>query len=296
METSSPAPPVVGFIGLGDMGAPMAGHIVAAGYPLHVYDLRRQAMEPLVAEGAVAADSAAAAAADADVVVVCVVNAKQVAAVVAEHLVTAMRPGAVLVVTSSVTPEVVVAAATALAERKVEVLDCPVSGSRPAVAAGELTLMVGGDRAVLERVRAVLDTFAARVFHVGPLGAGQAMKVANNIMLHMNHLVALEALRFARSQGIDEQVLIEIANTSSGRSWVTETWGLIDQMLLDHPQAGTPGVHDMFLKEMWTAVELSRAARVSLPLTGLGVQVGRASFREREDVLGIPHNDDRRFG
>lgn len=295
METVAGALPTVGFIGLGDMGGPMAGHIADAGFPIMVFDLRSEAMEQLRTRGATPADSAADVAASSDIVILCVVSAAQVTALVDDHLAESMRPGATLVVTSSITPDAVVYVAQQLAGRDVAVLDCPVSGSRPAVLAGELTVMVGGDEMALKKVAPILSTFSARVVHVGPLGAGQAMKIANNIMLHMNHLVALEAVRFARAQGIDEKLLIDIVNSSSGRSWVTETWGLIDQMMSDHPQAGSPGVHDMFLKEMWSAVELSHTQRVSLPLTGLGVQVGRASFREREDFLGIAHNDDRRF-
>jgi 3-hydroxyisobutyrate dehydrogenase len=116
------------------------------------------------------------------------------------------------------------------------------------------------------------------------------MKIANNLMLHMNHLVALEALRFARSQGITEEALIEVVNTGSGRSWVTETWGLIDDMFRDHPQAGTTGIYDMMVKEMWNAVLLAKGTHSWLPLTALGVQVGRAFHEERERDLGITNN------
>jgi 3-hydroxyisobutyrate dehydrogenase len=295
MESAAAALPTVGFIGLGDMGGPMAGHILDAGYPMLAFDVRPEAMEPLTARGATLAVNATALGSASDVVLVCVASAEQLMTLVTESLAGAMHAGSTLVVTSSVPPAAIIAAADTCASRGIAVLDCPVSGSRPAVEAGELTVMAGGDESALKKVAPILDTFSARIVHVGAIGTGQVMKIANNIMLHMNHLVALEALRFARSQGIDEQVLIDIVNSSTGRSWVTETWGLIDQMLIDHPQAGSPGVHDMFLKEMWNAVELSRTQRVSLPLTGLGVQVGRGLFREREDTLGIARNDTSAF-
>ena len=121
----------------------------------------------------------------------------------------------------------------------VAVIDAPVSGSRPAADAGTLTVMAGGDQATLERLQPLFDAFAANVVRAGEVGAGQALKIANNVMLHMNYLVALEAVRFARSQGVDEATLIATANISSGRSWVTETWGLLDAMMIDHPLAGT---------------------------------------------------------
>jgi 3-hydroxyisobutyrate dehydrogenase len=135
-------------------------------------------------------------------------------------------------------------------------------------------------------VRPLLESFCSRIFHVGPVGTGQSVKIANNIMLHMNHLISLEALRFARSQGIDEQVLIDVVNVSTGRSWVTETWGLLDEMMVDHPQAGTPDIYPLMSKELWNAVALSRETMVALPLTALGTQLSQDYFEERERDLG----------
>jgi 3-hydroxyisobutyrate dehydrogenase len=277
--------PAVGCIGLGDMGGPMAARILERGFPTTVCDLRRDAVAPLVEQGALAADPEQLAA-TVDVVVVCVVDGVQVAELVRDRLAGALRRGSTVVITSSVLPRVVQDAAALLARHGVDVLDAPVSGSRPAVAAGTLTVMAGGPEDVLRRVAPVLDCFANRVVHVGGHGAGQTMKIANNLMLHLNHLVALEAVRFARSEGLDERMLIDVVNSGTGRSWVTETWGLMDAMLSDHPQAGGPGIHDMFTKEMWNAALLARASHTALPLTGLGVQVAPELYRERERVLG----------
>lgn len=278
----------IGFIGLGDMGGPIAERILERGFPLVAFDLRTEAVERLTGLGAQAAATPAALA-DSDIVFVCVVNDQQVLSLVRDQLAGGMRPGSVLVVLSSVRPETMHEAAALLSagDGGVSLLDVPVSGSRPAAAAGTLTLMVGGEAGVLERVRPVLEAFSERIFHTGALGAGQAMKIANNLILHMNHLVALEAVRFARAQGIAEEKLIEVVNASSGRSWVTETWGLIDDMFRDHPQAGTPGIYGMMTKEMWNAVTLSHGTGTWLPLTGLGVQVSRAFYVERERQLGI---------
>ncbi len=282
----------VGFIGLGDMGGAIAERIVDKGISLTVFDLRAEAVDQLVARGAMAAASPAVLAAGCDLVFLCVVDDRQVLALAREHLADALRKGSVLVILSSVRPETMHEVERLLprggdGRPAVAVLDSPVSGSRPAVAAGALTLMIGGDGAAIERIRPVLESFSERIFSTGALGSGQAMKIANNLMLHMNHLVALEAVRFARSQGISEQALIEIVNTSTGRSWVTETWGLIDDMFRNHPQAGTEGIYDMMIKEMWNAVLLSRTSGAWLPLTGLGVQIGRAFHIERERDLGV---------
>ena len=284
----------VGSIGLGDMGAPIAHRVVEAGFPLTVFDLEPSAVNDLTAAGAVAASNSRELAAASDVVILCVVDDDQVRAVVDQSLVGAMTPGSVLLVVSSVRPNTIREVVASLGPGGVQVIDAPVSGSRPAAAAGTLTLMLGGDEADIARVRPVLEAFGKELFHVGGHGAGQAMKIANNIMLHMNHLVALEALRFAVSQGIEEKTLIEVVNTGSGRSWVTETWGLIDEMFHNHPQAGTPGIYEMMTKEMWNAVLLSKATQTSLPLTGVGVQVARSLLSEREVALGIsPTRDER---
>jgi 3-hydroxyisobutyrate dehydrogenase len=101
----------------------------------------------------------------------------------------------------------------------------------------------------------------------------------------MNHLIVLEALRFARSQGLDEAAVIEVANVSTSSSWVTQTWGIMDDMLVDHPQAGTDGIYTMMSKEMWNAVRLSRSSTVPMPLTALGTQISKQYFQEREEDL-----------
>jgi 3-hydroxyisobutyrate dehydrogenase len=286
----------VGFIGLGDMGGAIAERIVEKGFALTVCDLRAAAVVQLTARGASSAASPSALAQSCDLVFVCVVDDREVIALVRDHLARSLQEGSVLVILSSVHPETMHEIQTLLPRNAdgnaaVSLLDSPVAGSRPAVAAGTLTLMIGGDASAIARIRPVLEAFSARIFLTGPLGCGQTMKIANNLMLHMNHLVALEAVRFARAQGISEKALMEVVNTSSGRSWVTETWGLIDDMFRDHPQAGTTGIYDMMVKEMWNAVLLSRSNGTWLPLTGLGVQVGRAFHIERERDLGIVHGE-----
>jgi 3-hydroxyisobutyrate dehydrogenase len=282
----------VGFIGVGDMGGAIAERILEKGFPLIVYDLRAEAIAPLTRRGAAAAASLPTLAAACNLVFICVVDDRQVIALVRDHLASVLREGSVVVIVSSVHPETMLEVQRLLprdaqGNAAIPLLDSPVSGSRPAAAAGTLTLMIGGEESVVGRIRPVLEAFSERIFLTGPLGSGQAMKIANNLMLHMNHLVALEAVRFARSQGISETALIEVVNSSSGRSWVTETWGLIDDMYRDHPQSGTTAIYDMMVKEMWNAVLLSRSTGTWLPLTSLGVQIGRAFHIERERDIGI---------
>jgi 3-hydroxyisobutyrate dehydrogenase len=276
-------PPGVGFIGLGDMGGRIARRILAGGFPLTVFDTRATARDELAQRGAVVAERAELVG-RCGVVGICVVDDQQLRDVTSQ-LGCQLVPRSVVLVHSSVLPQTVIDVANDLAARDVVVIDAPVSGSRPAADAGTLTVMAGGDWTTVERLRPLLDTFAANVVRAGQVGAGQALKIANNVMLHMNHLVALEAVRFARSQGVDEATLIATANASSGRSWVTETWGLVDAMMIDHPLAGTDAIYPLMSKELWHSVELGRQTQTALPLTALGTQLTEAHLRARSQDL-----------
>jgi 3-hydroxyisobutyrate dehydrogenase len=284
--------PGVGFIGLGDMGGRIAQRILAAGFPLTVYDTSADACHKLRERGATVAEQAELVGRRCGVVSICVVDDTQLREVIGQ-LRRELRPGSVVLVHSSVLPETVIEVAQDLATGDVAVIDAPVSGSRPAADAGTLTVMAGGDRATLERLQPLLDTFAANVVRAGEVGAGQALKIANNVMLHMNYLVALEAVRFARSQGVDEATLIATANISSGRSWVTETWGLLDAMMIDHPLAGTDAIYPLMSKELWHSVQLGRDTQTSLPLTALGTQLTEGHLRARRQDLQSEARPDR---
>ena len=288
MDADAPTPAglEVGFIGLGDMGGRIALRILQGGFRLTVHDMRPAACRRLQERGAVVAADVNMLARSCRVIGICVVDDHQLCEVVT-HLRGQLADGTIVLIHSSVLPGTAKKVAAELAEQGVTVIDAPVSGSRPAADAGTLTVFAGGDAAVIAHVAPVLDTFAANVVHAGQVGAGQALKIVNNVMLHMNHLVALEAVRFARSQGIDEATLIGATNLSSGRSWVTETWGLIDAMVDDHPLAGTDAIYPLMSKELWHAVELARATMTPVPLTALGTQLSERYFRERAEDLKV---------
>jgi 3-hydroxyisobutyrate dehydrogenase len=263
------------------MGGRIACRIAQAGFPLAVADLRAEAVAEAVAAGGRSVPDLATLATECDIVCLCVVDDAQVRSVVTQL---PLRRGAVIVVHSSVLPATVQRLEQELHASGVRVVDAPVSGSRPAADAGTLTVLVGASTADLGVVRPVFDTYCSNVIHAGDVGSGQLLKIANNVLLHMNHLVAVEAVRFARENGIAEDKLIEAANVSSGRSWVTESWGLIDRMLVDHPLAGTDGVYSIMSKEMWHAVEMSRDHMRSMPLTALGTQLAKTYLQEREEL------------
>jgi 3-hydroxyisobutyrate dehydrogenase len=194
-----------------------------------------------------------------------------------------LRYAMVVVVHSSVLPQTVRNLEDLLAPFGV-VVDAPVSGSRPAADAGTLTVLVGGQDEAVDRVRPVLASYRSHVIHAGVVGAGQLLKIANK------RDAPHEPPRSGRGHALRagprhrRDLLIATANLSSGRSWVTETWGLMDDTLVDHPLAGTEAIYPIMSEEMRHAVELSRTSLIPLPLTALGTQLSKSYFVEREEL------------
>ena len=204
-----------GFVGLGNIGQPMAARIVGGGFTTTVYDRRPEPCAALAALGAGVAPSAAALAAEADVIGICVRDDDEVEAVVRgpDGLLAAAAPGTVLAVHSTITPRTVRALGAAAAARGVALLDAPITGGAAGAEQGTLTYMVGGEAAALERCRPVFATSAARIVHTGALGTGAATKLCNNLMLYMELLAAREAAALARSAGVAIETLIEVSRS-----------------------------------------------------------------------------------
>ena len=201
----------VGFIGLGNVGAPMAGFVLGAGHSLVVHDLRRDAAAPLLDRGAVWAASPGEVAAQCDVVCVCVPGPPEMQAV-------ALGPGGVLERVRSGTavidhttnaPALVRQVGAALTARGAHLLDAPLDGGREGALEGQLTLFVGGDEAVLRRVKPVLDTFARSVVWVGGLGAGSITKIVHNALAMSIDLLLAECLTLGAKAGVAVPRLVE---------------------------------------------------------------------------------------
>lgn len=274
----------VGFIGVGVMGGPMARNLAKAGVDLIVYDLSADAVEQVVALGARAAGSIAEVAGEADIVLVCVVDDGQVEAVV-DQIIDAGRPRQIVVVHSTIRPATMTKLATRAAGTGIGLVDAPVSGATPASEAGTLTIITAGDIDLVTQCLPVFSVTGSRVYHLGKLGNGQAMKVVNNIMLHANHLIILEALRLAEAYGLEEEEVVNIAMVSTGRSWPLEYLGLMDDLVQTHTLAGTDAVYKLFTKEQWSAVLESRGMSVALPFTSLACAISKEMIQEREANL-----------
>ena len=245
------------FIGVGTMGSLMAGRLLDAGVDLVVYDLRREAAEPLLDRGARWASSAEEAVAGCDMIWTSLPGPTQVESVLLGDeagVLSAMAPGAVLVDTTTNDPDVARRVSSACPERGLTMLDAPVSGRPPT-----MTMMVGGDRGVFERVRDTLDAVAAQVFYVGPAGAGCVAKLATQYMGYTNLIAAIEGMLIARMGGVDPAVLAEIVPVSAGAS---RAFNAIPNSILNRSfQAG--GTLDIVAKDVALACAL--AERLNAP-------------------------------
>ena len=210
----------IGFVGLGTMGSRMVARLVAAGHRPLVYDQVAAALERAVAGGAVAASSLADLAAGSDVVMSSLPMPADVEAVYlgSGGAIGRARPGQVCVDLSTIDPATARRVAEQLAQRGVAFLDAPVSGGPAGAEAGTLAVMVGGEAEAFERVRPLLAAFSARQFHVGPVGAGSVVKLANQLLVGANTIAAMEAVTFAGRAGIDPQVVLDVIGVSAGDS------------------------------------------------------------------------------
>jgi 3-hydroxyisobutyrate dehydrogenase-like beta-hydroxyacid dehydrogenase len=214
----------VAFLGLGQMGAPMAERLIDGGFEVHVFDVAAGAMRPLVERGAIAAASPGACAQGAEVAFACLPTPEVSRAVaLGEGGIENADGLGVYIETSTIGATTVRAIAGALGDRGIAVLDAPVSGGPRGARAGQLSTMVAGERGVFERVRPLLETIARNVFYVGEQpGLGQIAKLANNMISAAGMAAACEAAAMAVKAGLDARTLIDVVNASTGRNSATE--------------------------------------------------------------------------
>lgn len=273
-----------GYIGLGNMGAPMARRLTGWPGGLIVFDLRAEAMAPLAEAGAATAGNIAEVAA-ADIISITVLNDAQVRSVVAD-LVPQVKPGTVIAIHSTISPDTAVELADELRPKDIHVVDAPVSGGGAAAEKGELAVMVGADRPVYERIKPAFKQFASMVIHAGEPGAGTRMKLARNMLTFTGYAAACEAMRLAEQAGIDLQQLGRVVRHTDA---LTSGPGAI--MVRDNMR---PLDHDNFLyesflharglgeKDLSLALALGEKVSVDLPLAQVALQ-------NLADGLGVPH-------
>jgi 3-hydroxyisobutyrate dehydrogenase len=212
----------VGVVGLGTMGGPMARHALTAGFDVRVHNRTRSREEPLAALGATRAATPAEAAADADLVLTCVSDGPDLEAVVlgADGIASAIRPGAVLVDCSTVSPSVEQRIAAALADRGVDVVDAPVSGGSEGAERGTLTIFCGGSPTAVTAAEPLLRSFGRTITMMGPVGMGQAAKAVNQIFLAGAYAGLGEALVYGQKAGLPMDELVAALTGGAADSWV----------------------------------------------------------------------------
>ncbi len=259
----------VGFIGLGNMGEGMATNLVRKGFEVTVRDVRREPVERLVAEGAVAADTNHEVAQRSDLVCIAVFDEQQVRDTCGPDgddagVLAGLAPGSTVAVHATISPTFVRDLATAAAERGITVLDVAMSGGGDVAAReGRLTFMCGGAKDDVDRVRPALDAMAIHVHHVGDTGAGVTSKIINNMLAVSNVMLVREALRLCKGLGMEEAALLEVVNTAVGRSWVSENWDAIRIQEQSYTRPG--GIVMMAEKDMHLALELGEELAIPIP-------------------------------
>ena len=209
----------IAFIGLGHMGGGMAPNLAKAGHEVLAFDLVQEAVQQAEQAGCKAAGSTADAVKDADVVITMLPAAKHVRAVYENDIATNARPGTLLIDCSTIDVQSTLEVGEGLKELGFEFVDAPVSGGIAAAAGGALTFMVGGSDEAFERARPILEPMAKAVIHAGHLGAGQAAKICNNMILGATMAATCEAFVLAQKLGLDPKVFFDVSSKASGQSW-----------------------------------------------------------------------------
>jgi 3-hydroxyisobutyrate dehydrogenase len=273
----------LGFVGLGIMGTPMAGHLAAAGYPLSVHDIDPAAAERFTKEhpGVGVGLDAASVGQHCDVVVTMLPDGEQVQRVAlgTNGLAETMAAGSLLVDCSSAQPWLTRSTAEALAERGIAMIDAPVSGAQWGAERAELVFMVGGADDDVARARPVLDVLGRAVFHVGPLGAGHVMKCINNTITAMTLLATAEGLVLGTRAGLDPAAMNAVLDESTGGSWITRNH--IEPRILTRT-FDDPFKLELMLKDVRIAVQLARDLELDLPYAALAEHM----YGEADDHAG----------
>ena len=272
----------VAFIGLGDIGAPMASHLARDPFDLVVWNRTGSKAEDFAREHkARVAETPAEAVRDANVVITCLPSSIEVEAVLhgESGMLDALRKGTVLVDCTSGDPPTSRSIAAELGGRGVEFIDAPVSGGTTAAKAGTLTVMWGGEMTVFDRVRPVVEAFGKKIVHAGQVGSGDALKAVNNALLAVHILSAAEGLAVLVKAGVDPKVALEVINASSGRSNSSEN--LIPQRVITRAFPRTFRLA-LLEKDIGIAAVMAEDLEVKTPLISLTAD----RFHEAREKLG----------
>ncbi len=268
----------IGFIGLGNMGNPMARNLVKAGHDLVVFDVFPDAIAKVVAAGGKAATSVAEVAKNARVIITMLPSSPHVREVYTGtgELLANVTPGTLLIDSSTIDPHSAREVAATAAQRKIVMLDAPVSGGTVGAEAATLTFMVGGDAKAFAVAKPILEKMGKNVVHCGAEGTGQVAKICNNMLLAISMIGVSESMNLGASLGIDPKLLAGIINTSSGRCWSSDTYnpfpGVIETSAASRGYTGGFGV-DLMLKDLGLAMDAAKQTKQAAIMGSLAHQL-----------------------
>ncbi|HIG36965.1 MAG TPA: 3-hydroxyisobutyrate dehydrogenase, partial [Oceanospirillaceae bacterium] len=275
----------IAFIGLGNMGGPMAANLVKAGHQVTAFDLVQASLDEFVSAGGQAAASALAAIAGVDIVISMLPAGKHVAGLYLGNgadqlgLLDNLPKGSLVIDSSTIDVETARKVGLAAAQRGIDFVDAPVSGGTAGAKAGTLSFIVGGEQSCFERAQPVLEAMGKNIFHAGDAGAGQIAKMCNNMLLSVLMAGTAEALQMGVENGLDPKVLSDIMVKSSGRNWALEIYNPVPGVM-----AGTPASNnyqggfmvDLMNKDLGLALGAAQSSNSNVPMGQQASQLFKA--------------------
>ncbi|WP_299811347.1 3-hydroxyisobutyrate dehydrogenase [uncultured Shewanella sp.] len=267
----------VAFIGLGNMGGPMAVNLIKAGFTVKVFDLVPAAMQALAEQGALTATSACGAAAGADIVVTMLPAGKHVRGLYvtddsSKGLIDVVAPGTLLIDCSTIDADSARFVAKHAADKGLEFIDAPVSGGTAGAAAGTLTFICGGSDKAFEQAQGALDAMGGNIFHAGGPGAGQVAKICNNMLLSVLMVATSESLQMGIDHGLDPKVLSDIMKVSSGGNWTLDKYNPCPDVMESVPSSNDYQggfMVDLMVKDLGLSQEAALLSNSSTPMGAL---------------------------
>jgi 3-hydroxyisobutyrate dehydrogenase len=274
----------IGLVGVGDMGEGIGMSLLREGWRVLAYDIRPAAVAKVAANGAQVAQTIADVPRAADMIIVVVVDDQQVNDVVRSMLPTT-RPGSVFVVSSTVLPSTVIRLAGEARAIGAELLDAGVAGGSEKSNLGTLTVMIGGDDTPVARCWPVFQAFSSHPFHVGPVGAGVAAKLVNNVLSIGGYALILEAVQLGAAYGLEEDAITEVVTLSGGDSRMIRTWGRQDRIRAERAHYPTDVLYDFLSKDVREAAVAGGERGLVLPLISTAGQLLPRLYAQRDALL-----------
>ena len=267
----------IGFIGTGVMGNPMASHILKEGYELYVYNRTSAKTQSLVASGAHACDSLGSVAEMCDIIFAIVGFPKDVETVFlgSNGIVEKAKPGSIIVDMTTSTPDLAKKIASVAIKKGLHSLDAPVSGGDVGAKSGMLSIMVGGEREIFNRILPLFELMGSNIVYQGKAGSGQHTKMANQIGIASSMLAMCESLTYAKAAGLDQKTVLKSISSGAAGSW--SLTNLAPRILRDDYEPGFFVRH--FIKDMQIAIDSSEAMGIPIP----GLKVAKAKFDQIAD-------------